>query len=203
MANVTDGSVVWAVKTINDFLPLSGGVIAGRVGFYKGGEIRNSGDVGRYALTIFSEKNNFKRSLLHLSTADAETQRFALQAGDGTNAIELQGKVDGSLTWNGKSILRQEYFSTSEHSNHSCVLKLGNVLIMAGQVQASSASTAHTIKFPQAFLNNNTYGAVVTPYAGDGASRKCTITNQGKDFISVAVDVAVSWLFYVAIGQYK
>lgn len=196
MANVTDGSVVWAVKTINDFLPKAGGIMTGN--------ILSVNNTGSFSAGYSYDEKNGARIVCRGSKTSSYPGTFEVQSCDGENRMSLYGSATNeALTWNGKSILKQEYFSTSGHSGHSCVLKLGNVLIMAGQVQASSAAASHTIKFPQTFLNNNTYGVTVTPYAGDGASRKCTITNQGKDFVSVAVDTAVSWLFYVAIGQYK
>ena len=202
MANVTDGSVVWAIKTIKNAIQKNGDFLGDSPNF------RLTGTAGRLLIsaapTIDAASGNGGRLILYGKDSADNPNGFRLGAmnGNGDEAA-LVGKSDKSLLWNGMNVLTQAYYSTSGHSNHSCVLKLGNVLIMAGQVQVSSAATSHTIKFPQTFLNNNTYGVTVTPYAGDGASRKCTITNQGKDFVSVAVDTAVSWLFYVAIGQYK
>ena len=202
MTNVTDGSAVWAVKTIKNAIQKNGDFLGDSPNF------RLTGTAGRLLIsagpTIDVASGNGGRLILFGKDSADNPNGFRLGAMDGNGGeAALVGKSDKSLLWNGMIVLKQEYFSTSGHNNHSCVLKLGNVLIMAGQVQANSAAASHTIKFPQAFLNNNTYGVAITPYAGDGASRKCTITNQGKDFISVAVDTAVSWLFYVAIGQYK
>ena len=202
MTNVTDGSVVWAIKTIKNAIQKNGDFLGDSPNF------RLTGTAGRLLIsaapTIDAASGNGGRLILYGKDSADNPNGFRLGAMNGNGGeAALVGKSDKSLLWNGMNVLTQAYYSTSGHSNHSCVLKLGNVLIMAGQVQVSSAATSHTIKFPQTFLNSNTYGVTVTPYAGDGASRKCTITNQGKDFALVAVDTAVSWLFYVAIGQYK
>lgn len=94
---------------LSAYLPLSGGKMSGSIIFSDNGMLRESGTVGKdRSLTMFGNNDNFKGSILKLAKVDNTDAigDFTLQAGDGNNAIGLNGKPNGSLTWNGKNVVR-------------------------------------------------------------------------------------------------
>lgn len=87
-------------------LPLSGGTMTGGILFKNGAQIRTAGSPDAYYLTLFGVAGNFNSSMLALSSENNRDPNFTLNAGNGTVAKTLTGKVDGSLKWDNKEIER-------------------------------------------------------------------------------------------------
>ena len=80
--------------------------MSGYIKFNNGGQIRTSGSSNSYALTMFGQPDNFSASLFMATSANNTNPRFECVAGDGTNKKSLVGKLDSSLVWDGKNIVR-------------------------------------------------------------------------------------------------
>lgn len=199
MANVTDGTVVWTIKTISNFLPLSGGTITGAIKPAYSMNVIQGDTTSNVIIASGRSWNDSPSVILYPTNTQQESLKgvFNIRAGGEGEAKEFIGRPNGRLTWGGNEILTQNAYS---QPSHGVALQLGSILFMAGQVQASSATTAFTINFPKAFANGNQYGVSVNAYSTDGVARKCTITYQSASSIKVTLDVASTWVFYVAIG---
>lgn len=80
--------------------------MTGSIKFNNSGQIRTSGGSTSYALTMFGQPDNFNASLFTATSANNSTPRFECVAGDGTTKKTLIGKLDSSLVWDGKNIVR-------------------------------------------------------------------------------------------------
>ena len=80
--------------------------MSGSIKFNNSGQIRTAGANDTYALTIFGQPDNFNASYLAVTSENNKTPRFECAVGDGTTKKMLTGKLDSSLVWDGKNIVR-------------------------------------------------------------------------------------------------
>lgn len=97
-----DGSLKW---NGNDVITAAGGTLNGNL--VRDGLLATSSATGQSMwLTAGGGTTTGAGLWLYGSTATNKGY-FRLRAHDGTNYVDLQGKPDGTLTWNGKSLLTQ------------------------------------------------------------------------------------------------
>jgi len=100
--------------TASGNLPLSGGTMTGTLYFNTGGEarIQNNLSTNDGFVSIYGGGGYTNGAYITLSGKDRSTNAgvFSIYANDGVNGTKsLQGKSDGTLTWNGKSIPERSY----------------------------------------------------------------------------------------------
>ena len=153
-----DGTFRWKstdVLTKSNGLALDGGTMTGKVKFGANAGIlckttndgqfviRGGGDGYAYGANICLNGKEYSSSPGH----------FSLTAHNGTTAVELRGKPDGSLTWGGK-----------------------NILTSAGGTLSGALSTSST-----ASLQSTTNTSAVQIYGGAGYGNGAYINLRGKD----------------------
>lgn len=102
-------TTAWVTTKAKEYLPLSGGTLIGSLYFSQSGNIKSA--TTDYIM-IMSGENHIDSPHILLRGADAtqtETEipgEFFVIANNGTNVARMVGRPDGSLTWNGKNIVR-------------------------------------------------------------------------------------------------
>lgn len=90
----------------DNYLPLSGGTMTGNVAFnVSNARILKSNDSGSNEFCGGSTWNKGAGLTLYGKDSSTNGGFFNLFAHDGTNQKNLQGKPDGTLTWNGSNVL--------------------------------------------------------------------------------------------------
>ena len=160
--------------------------MTGSIKFNNSGQIRTAGANDTYALTIFGQPDNFNASYLAVTSANNKTPRFECAVGDGTTKKMLTGKLDSSLVWDGKNIVRTIDGKTADvlgniNLNHIYVKETwvsgtswyrvwsDGYIEQGGQFNKGSLvlDTNDWITFPKAFSNTN-YSVVATCARNNG-----------------------------------
>ena len=80
--------------------------MSGSIKFNNSGQIRTAGESDTCSLTIFGQPDNFNSSYLAVTASTNTNPRFECTAGDGTTKKLFSGRLDGSLVWDSKNIVR-------------------------------------------------------------------------------------------------
>ena len=95
-----------------NYLPLAGGTLTGNV--YTGGDISRTTDTSRLSLNGGNGIDSGAYLNLYGKSHSTYAGLFSLSAYDGTTKKQLQGKIDGTLTWDGNNIaLAKDYLPLS------------------------------------------------------------------------------------------
>ena len=179
-------------KFVHDnYFPLNGGTMTGKVNFSVNGAISRSVDSEN--LTITGGTTGGKGAQLILNGKDASSAGvFNLQAHNGTTATNLQGYPGGSLSWGGNQL------GLKDNSNQTITLlssesytitfkrEIVTIIIKRGSncaIYVVDYWTADAIMIASAGNSASTF-ATVTHEQG---SRSCTVTSNSS--IAIAVQV--------------
>ena len=136
---VTDGTVTWVV---DGYLPLSGGTLRGVIS--RNGVLGQGVSNDGY-LTLHGGVGTNLGSSLVLKGKDNDSGEFKLSASNGTNTYDLIGYSNGTLNWNGRSIV------ITSGTNY---IRFGNgTQICWGE--ATIASAGATVTLPAPFANTD------------------------------------------------
>ena len=128
---ITDGTVTWVV---DGYLPLSGGRMTGSIQYVNNGRVFAIGNTSTGGnVDLGWNGANRDGAGLALRSTDysgygASPGEFSLFARDSANSCSLEGKPDGSLTWNNKEIATTEFVNA----------KAGNYLPLSGGTMTGS-----------------------------------------------------------------
>ena len=139
-------TTVWdAIATASGYLPLSGGTMTGDISFNATFPIiKKISDDG--SLGIYGGSASGKGAEIAVLGKDNTSKPgyFELRARDGTNNKILQGKPDGTLTWDGKAV-------ETNISNTTAYYRLSNGLQILTGSASSSSSAPVTVNFSHPF----------------------------------------------------
>lgn len=148
-----------------NYLPLSGGTITGNV--YTGGDISRTADNSRLSLNGGNGIDSGAYLNLYGKSHSTYAGLFSLSAYDGTTKKQLQGKIDGTLTWDGNNIaLAKDYLPLSGGT-------------MTGNIRSSSDDMFVLRK------NDNLYG--IQLWSGTSYNNGASISLYGKGYSQVGV----------------
>ena len=176
------------------YLPLAGGIMTGGIALsgVTGVAWRNVDDSWLCLGGGTTDQNGAYLALSGKSRSGTNAGNFSLKANDGTYSRILEGRPDGTLTWDGKNVERVNasgtYYIRYESGLQMCW----------GQVNASTAGT--TVTFPVAFANTDY--KVMTSSGGysinEGQSSRTT-----TGFHIDSSSGANAELYWFAIGFWK
>lgn len=194
---------------VNNFLPLAGGTMTGRltIGSESPGRGVLGSNVNSFRIAAENWGSSESGAYLHLYGVNATiyTGDFQLCARTSANGVKvLQGKADGTLTWNGKNIERIESSGTN-------YIRYTNGLQICWHNGASFDTNGTQIVLPVPFKDAN-YAVNVT---GRGLTTSTNIgilkvtTKDSAGFVAMAVatnnisSFSGGTLDYIAIGLWK
>lgn len=134
-------TTAWVTAKAKEYLPLAGGTLIGSLYFSQSGNIKSA--TTDYIM-IMSGENHIDSPHILLRGADAtqtETEipgEFFVIANNGTNVARMVGRPDGSLTWNGKNIVRSVN-NVNADSAGNVNLTLNFLPIAGGQITSTKA----------------------------------------------------------------
>lgn len=180
--------------TASGNLPLSGGTMTGTLYFDTGGEARiqnnlstNNGFVG-----IYGGGGYTNGAYIILSGKDRSTNAgvFSIYANDGVNGTKsLQGKSDGTLTWDGKSIPERSYgislVSTAGQNTYTFSTNANSAVIFA---KRGAACSCHMVTYWDSgsvkIFSTSTDPITITKSAN---SNSVTITNTYSSAVAIKI----------------
>lgn len=131
-----DGTLTWDGTEISlsghthSYLPLSGGTMTGAI-TRNGDVVKNSADTSWTRYCGGTSNANGAHLLVYGKSSSTNAGYFYLTSTNGTNSASLVGKPDGSLIWNGNSVVRASAQRTYTYTNISVSAhgrtKLGNL----------------------------------------------------------------------------
>jgi hypothetical protein len=156
-------------------------------------------DVDTSYLEMFSGTTYKNGAFLRLdSMGGANAGQFRLQTGDGTTNKVLNGKPDGTLTWDGKHVVR----IAAQSNGVNGYRKYTDGLIIQWGTYTNTSSSG-TITLPLAFSNTN-YSAVITQMGNStdtGGWGAGVALNPTKTITTITYSVQESCkITWIAIG---
>ena len=200
-----NGTLTWRgsdVALAKDVLPLAGGTLTGNV--YTGGDISRTTDTSRLSLNGGNGIDSGAYLNLYGKSHSTYAGLFSLSAYDGTTKKQLQGKIDGTLTWDNKNVERVNASGTN-------YIRYESGLQICWRNGASFNTDGTQIVFPVPF-KDATYSVNVT---GRGLTTSTNIallkvtTKDSAGFVAMAVVTSNISSFtggsldYIAIGLWK
>lgn len=190
-----DEKLKYLLDNFDNYLPLSGGTVTGNILLGNGALIlKDSLDDD---LALFGDNGPTPAPLISIRGRNRaqEAGCFLLRASDGTNIAELNGKPDGTLTWNGLEVaLYKEsgygYLIISNSTNTH------GVQICWGAAQ-NATSAGITVTFGKAFPADSTVRVLLTPSVNSTAWVTDITTTNFK-----AYSATTAWARYIAIANY-
>jgi hypothetical protein len=207
-----DGTLTWNSQNIltagnyNTYaLPLSGGVMTGNatIGFsYQWASIYSAytNDAGSLTFRGGSDDNKGARVRLFGKNASNAQGYFQIQANDETNSKSLDGKPDGTLTWDGKEVERVNASGTNYIRYESGLQICWENLASSNPPEAVSfpvpfSSAPSVIVIPSSSVNTTGYTSKVGSVVSTGFTPVFTVAGGGT--------YASPNFRYIAIGYWK
>lgn len=167
----------------DDYLPLRGGTMVGKIVSSSQGTFGGSDDTLRLH---FSGGRTYETgAYLILSGKDTEIDKgeFYLGANNGTSKSELQGKPDGTLTWDGDNVITSAggRFTGNVTFPFGSVTNGNNEILFSGSPDPSLES-----QFPVLALRNGNHG---NPYS----FLLCSRNSKGGNYLEGKIDGTLYW----------
>ena len=192
---------------LNNYLPLSGGVMSGGIAFNSvwNNTIKNNADDGFLQICGGSADTN-GGSIFVIGKSHSQKGAVWLRANDGTNVSEIQLKADGTFTAGGKNV------SCIDSSGTNWIRYTNGLQICWGNVLLSfsnSSSANNMITFGAPFKDsyyaingglgggNQGYGFEVQ--FGHNSNTQCNVLA----YRGTAITATNRELYYIAIGYWK